>query len=140
MNSPTVFNFFLPDYQPLGPLTENNLVGPEFQITTSVSAITAANFFDAIAFGHFTIDLPWDEENDEPLYDVYLDLDIEEELAENPEALLDHLDLIMTYGAMSPTTRATIMNVIQHFEDEVEYRVMWALYLIMISPDFSVLK
>ena len=141
MNSPTVFNFFLPDYQPLGPLSESNLVGPEFQITTSVSAITTANFFDAISFGHFTIDQPFDEESDEPLYgDVYLDLDIENDLAEDSEALLDHFDTVMTYGTMSATTRATIRNIIDHFDEEPEYKVMWALYLIMISPDFSVLK
>lgn len=32
-HAPSVFNFFLPTYQPLGPLAKANLVAPEFQIT-----------------------------------------------------------------------------------------------------------
>jgi uncharacterized protein (DUF1800 family) len=136
MHSPTVFNFFLPDFQPLGSLSDAGLVAPEFQITTSVSAITAINFFDAMSFGEYAMEIPEEDGDYEP---VMLDLDIENDLANNPEALLDHLDLVMTYGKLSTEMRQNILNTISHFEEEPEYRVMWALYLIMNSPEFAVL-
>ena len=45
LRSPTVFNFFLPNYVPSGSLAAAGLFGPEFQITTAATAITVANTF-----------------------------------------------------------------------------------------------
>lgn len=45
MNSPSVFNFFLPNHSPPGPITQMGLVAPEFQILNASSAITASNYF-----------------------------------------------------------------------------------------------
>jgi len=50
VDSPSVFNFFLPNYQPIGPIAEADLVAPEFQITTSYTAVSAANLFDGAIF------------------------------------------------------------------------------------------
>ena len=44
MNSPTVFNFFLPDYQFPGLLGEAGLITPEFELTSETSVIRQANF------------------------------------------------------------------------------------------------
>src|SRR5262249_14707700 len=41
--SPSVFNFYRPDYRAPGLLTQNNLAGPVFQITDSYSAIAFPN-------------------------------------------------------------------------------------------------
>lgn len=41
--SPTVFNFFRPDYQPIGPIEEADLVAPEFQITNSQTVLGYAD-------------------------------------------------------------------------------------------------
>ena len=43
LSSPTVFNFFLPDHSPTGPIADAGLYAPEFQIVTTVTAITSAN-------------------------------------------------------------------------------------------------
>lgn len=45
MNSPSVFNFFLPGHSPPGPVTQMGLVAPEFQILNASTAITGANYF-----------------------------------------------------------------------------------------------
>ena len=45
MNAPSVFNFFLPAYSPPGPVTQQGLVAPEFQIINASSAITGPNYF-----------------------------------------------------------------------------------------------
>lgn len=45
LRSPTVFNFFLPNYSPPGILAAAGLYAPEFQITTATTAISAANAY-----------------------------------------------------------------------------------------------
>ncbi len=45
LNSPTVFNFFLPDYKYPGALASQGMTTPEFQITTESSVIRQTNFF-----------------------------------------------------------------------------------------------
>ena len=43
LDSPTVFNFFYPDYQYPGSLSANDLTTPEFQLTTDSNVITLTN-------------------------------------------------------------------------------------------------
>lgn len=45
LDSPTVFNFFLPDYKFSGALASRGMTTPEFQITTETNVIRQANFF-----------------------------------------------------------------------------------------------
>jgi len=44
LRSPTVFNFYLPDFVLPGPLAQAGLYAPEFQITTATTAINIPNF------------------------------------------------------------------------------------------------
>jgi hypothetical protein len=44
LNSPTVFNYFTPDYKFPGILANNNLVTPEFQLSSDTNVIRQANF------------------------------------------------------------------------------------------------
>lgn len=44
MNSPTVFNFFEPDYRSPGLLAQAGLITPEFQLTSDTTAIRQTNF------------------------------------------------------------------------------------------------
>lgn len=44
MGSPTVFNFYLPDYQYPGEIAAAGLFTPEFQLTSDTTAISQANF------------------------------------------------------------------------------------------------
>jgi hypothetical protein len=45
LNSPTVFNFFLPNFQFPGPLAAAGLTTPEFQLTSDTSVAQQLNFF-----------------------------------------------------------------------------------------------
>jgi hypothetical protein len=45
LDSPTVFNYFLPDYKFSGALAAHGMTTPEFQITTDTNVIREANFF-----------------------------------------------------------------------------------------------
>ena len=42
-NAPSVFNFFLPEYSPQGPINQQYLVAPEFQILNSTNSIGLIN-------------------------------------------------------------------------------------------------
>ena len=57
-------------------------------------------------------------------------------LADNPDALLDHLDTVMTYGTLTDNTRAAIRTVIMN-EADMMMRVKKAVYLMAISPDYA---
>jgi len=48
MASPSVFNFYLPDYAPSGTLSSNGLLAPEFQIATEVSVVRNLNYYYAM--------------------------------------------------------------------------------------------
>lgn len=135
--SPTVFNFFLPDFQPIGPIASQGLVAPEFQIhntKTSVGYINQVNNWSVWDNVLYT----WEEGNPP----AWLVLDKLLPLARDPEVLLNRLDMLFTHGQLSDRTRGIIKSAIEPlvWGDYREERVRLALYLIMISPDFAILK
>ena len=132
--SPSVFNFYQPGYQPNGPLANNNLVGPEFQIHNSSTAIGYINLLNEWSF--FS---PFEEEFEEGV-NVGIELDYSDELAlvSNPSLLVDRLDILLAAGMLSDRTKNIITNAITQLYEED--RLPMALYLIMMSPDYAVLK
>ena len=51
MRSPTVFNFFLPDYQFPGTLQNNGLITPEFELSSETNVTRQANFLYGGIYG-----------------------------------------------------------------------------------------
>ncbi len=148
--SPSVFNFYLPDFQPNGPIAAQNLFAPEFQIHTSATSINYINlvqewFIDgflgeiSVVASNTAMNAPGFELKQLDLNDqIFLDLSEEEALANNPTALLDRLDLILTGRLLSDTTKTNIINTLNTIA--VTDRVKAALYLIFISPDYIIQK
>lgn len=131
-SSPSVFNFFLPDHSPIGEISNAALVAPEFQITTSSTVINVTNLMAYSIFeNQIFVTLP-------PFAEIELDIGEYVEIADDVEALLDRLDLVFTYGTLSEGTRQAIRTAILPIEDELESRVRFALYLLLISPDYAV--
>ncbi len=144
--SPSVFNFFQPDYQPNGPISDNGFVAPVFQIHNSSSSIGYINQVDLWTTKNAvtTIFDPAEEEHLGAPYDdefTTSTLNITDELAmaSEPDLLLDRLDILLTHGHLSSESRATILNALDQLSDPKE-RVDMAIYLIMISPDYAILK
>lgn len=140
MASPSVFNFFQPDFAPNGPVKDAGLVAPEFQITTDASIVAIANlalFFlveDPAVPADIALFRPGSiAEDDIP---VALDLSDEAALADDVDALLDRLDLLLTYGTLSPASRATIREAVVGVDPAI--RPILALNLILTSPDYAV--
>jgi len=132
LSSPSVFNFFLPDHQPTGVIADAELVAPEFQIITAVTAISSANQLRS------QVDSVMNR-NSNDLFEVRLDLTDEILIASNVRALIDRLDLILMYGNMSQSMRQILIDSASQVSD-LEDRVKLAIFLISISPEYSVLK
>lgn len=132
LSSPTVFNFFLPDHRPAGPIRNAGWVAPEFQIITTVTAITSANALRAQVDGTMN-------SADNAALEVRLNLSDEIAIASDLSALLDRLDLILMYGEMSTPMRAVLVRALQQTSDP-QLRVRIALHLISISPEYCVQK
>ena len=134
LESPTVFNFFLPDFQPIGPIADAGLVAPEFQIHNTQTSIGYVNFINRIAVQEINY-----KNNQHPEYNIYTDYEWLMKDAADPETLINKLDLLFTYGTLSEESRNIIKTAIENI-DNLTNRVHLAAYLIMISPDYVILN
>ncbi len=135
--SRTVFNFFLPDYQPNGLFTEYGRVGPEFQIHNSRTSIEYMNQVNDWSVWGYVMD-DWEKDNPHVTYNI----DELKPLARDPEALVNRLDMLFTHGSLSLRTREIIKEAITPLinNDYREDRVRLAIYLLLISPDYTIMK
>ena len=123
--SPTVFNFFSPDYVAPGAIALAGLASPEFQITTETTVVEQANTIYAALF--------WQ--------DIPLDLTQEETLADDPAALVDYFNGVLMNSAMSAGMRSVLIDTIGKLpSDDSEERVLSALWLILNSPEYVIEK
>jgi len=125
MSAPSVFNFYLPDHSPTGFFSERGLVAPEFQIATSSTILSAHDLLKTTATtGHWVRGIDFSDELG-MLGDV--------------EALVSHLDTLLTFGTMSDATKAAVIDRINGESAQIN-KVAIAAQTIVTSPDFSVLK
>jgi uncharacterized protein (DUF1800 family) len=130
LSSPSVFNFYRPDYVPSGPAAQAGLAAPEFQILHEATLASGQNFLDYWIYVN-----PGEPNLHRHDYGPLL------ALAGDPAALVDRLDLILTAGSLSPASRAAIVQAVSEVgAGDPEYRVVVALALFHFSPDFLIQK
>ncbi|MEO1257524.1 MAG: DUF1800 family protein [Bacteroidota bacterium] len=149
--SPSVFNFYLPEFQPNGPIADQDLFAPEFQIHTSATSINFINlaydwfvndYYGEIAthVGAASHNSPSFEIQDlDPADYIYLDLDDEYNMAYDAPALVERFNLMLTGGLLSENTKTSIINSVEQLSDPVQ-RVRAALFLSFIAPEYAVQK
>ena len=128
--SPSVFNFYRPDYKAPGVLTNNGLAGPALQITNSHSAVS----FPDELWGHANYGFAL-------LSDYSFPADYSQLLphADDHEALLDYVNLVVCGGNMSAQTRAIILNSLNTADPNDDAgRVRLALYLALMCPQGAI--
>ena len=123
--SPSVFNFYLPDFSPEGEFREAGKVSPELQIASLSQMLQSDSRFGATVeeagvFGNF-------------------DYSQELALANDPSALIDRVDLLMTGARLRPETKAAILNAVENEITDLE-RVRTAIYLVSQSMEGVVLN
>ena len=130
--SPSVFNFYRPDYKAPGLLTANQKNGPVFQITDSFSSISFPNKLWQLVTQGF-----WQWHT----YQFPLDLSREIALAATPDKLVDHLNLLCCAGQMSTGSRTLILNTINEISvTDLDARARVAVYLAVVCPEGAVMK
>jgi uncharacterized protein (DUF1800 family) len=128
--SPSVFNFYRPDYQPPGLLTQSGLVGPAFQIADSYAAISFPNALWEQTIEGFVLDGSYDFPPD------YADLLA---VAGNTEALVDQVNLLFCAGGMTAPTRAALVSRLDQVAAyERLTRVHLAVYVAATCPEGAV--
>ena len=131
--SPSVFNFFPPDYIVPG----TSLNGPEFGLFTTGTAISRVNILNTLIFNRININAErWVVEGTSLGFD-----ELGAIAAADPsgEALLDTLNIRMMHSAMSPAMRETIRNVVLTVPaSNPLLRAKRAVYLVATSSQYQV--
>ena len=157
MNAPSVFNFFLPSHSPPGPITQQGLVAPEFQIINASTAITGPNYFlkvigdnDLHRWGtgnsDYAVRLNLDPELSMIVPAAQVNLDTPSSAPADVDILIRHLNMTLTGGTLTPRQ----FQIIHEAVDRVKppdtswkwhrERLRLAIYLIVTSPEFNVLR
>ena len=128
-NSPSVFNFYMPVYQAPGEIRTGGHVSPGFQIVDTFSSISFKNLlWEYLHYGFRSS------------YDWYYPLDFSGSLllAENPAALVDHVNWLVCAGTMTTRTRCILLNAISNPALNQKERVALAVWTAMTSPEGAV--
>jgi uncharacterized protein (DUF1800 family) len=154
LRSPTVFNFFFPDFQFPGPLASAGLTTPEFQLTADTHVASQMNFLEGGLLnntgntnglssfsggnGAVVMDLgPW-------MTTAY---------TANATAvgnLVDALNTLLVGGQLTASAKPLIVNYVSNpgnfpygsppTYSQMRDRVRAVVHLIVTSPDFTILK
>ncbi len=113
LDSPTVFNFFRPDYLRAGSLTTAGMVAPEFQITNEFSVVQGVNDLEALSYQF--IDSSGSQCAGADGYNVvsgattvFLRTAAWEPLASNPATLVSALNLTLMAGQMPAAMQSAL--------------------------------
>jgi uncharacterized protein (DUF1800 family) len=131
LRSPSVFNFYRPGYTPPNTvLASNNLVAPEFQITTDTSVPGYVNFIQGQLAN--------------PPAGLSYDLSAVLPMAGDPQALVNWLNLNLANDAMSAATKSDLNAAITALPADTDAqklnRVRTAILLAVAGPEFIVQK
>ena len=128
--SPTVFNYYPPDYQVPG----TTLLGPEFAILNSTTAINRINYANAFLFN--TIN------PDSSVYGAtgtQLDFASLQALASNPTTLVDELNRRFLHGRLSDAMKTAIVTAVNAVSSTDSLgRARTAAYLVVTSPHYQI--
>jgi len=130
LQSPTVFNFYLPDYQQPGTFADNGLYSPEFQITNESTTYSVANSYYAFTEGAYQgMTSP---PTDRPLIDLSsLTVD-----AANPAAMIATINAKLLYGSMSASMQTALDTLIAALGTDQE-KAWSSIYVTMLSPEYA---
>ncbi len=141
LSAPSVFNFFLPNSAPNGPIGDAGLVAPEFSLHDERTSIQYINRVELWARYARLID-PLDENY--PV--VFWDKAQYEQYINDTERYLNWLDKQMCHGTMSDRTRRIIRTALDSYDrtnsnqELSDHRILNGMFLALISPEYNVIK
>ena len=156
LSSPTVFNFYKPDFAPHGPIEQTGLVAPEFELHDAATSIAYINMMYAWLFGEYypmistvisASEPNMAELDPEILYSrkqdiLRLDFRKEKRMARDISRhgeLVDHISFLLT-GKKNLSIKKDILDSFQSYRDYPEWVVQTIVFMIVISPEYTVLE
>ena len=154
LGSPTVFNFYAPDYVPDAEFAYLDIVGPEYQILNSSTSSNYVNFMlIALMRDYLNATYNTNFENylnesffipyiqDKEAYDAYLADPLWMDLAFSPEELVDYLDIVLANGQLRDDTKNSIVESMKKADiiDPIN-SAYYAAFMVMINPEFVIMK
>ena len=132
--SPSVFNFFSPEFSQPGKILDNGLVSPEFEILDESSMISMTSRLLANSLWAHNYKVASNKNR------IAINIDREMELEGDREALLDHLDLLLLGGTMSADLRQEVNRLMdsRDYNNAASQRVAEAIFLIVSSPESAI--
>jgi uncharacterized protein (DUF1800 family) len=141
LRSPSVFNWYRPDYSPPGALRRAGILAPEFQITHETTVTGYTNF---ILYEAERTTTRFKQIFGNGRDYLATDYAAERALAGHPAQLIDHLNLILLGNRMSASLRSNVLAAVQavpnNSDNDRFQRVSTAVGLIMVSPEYLILK
>ncbi|MEM9418093.1 MAG: DUF1800 family protein [Planctomycetota bacterium] len=127
LNTPSVFNFYLPTYTPVNTeLAATGMAAPELQLMDEYRAIAGLEFITAsVLYG-------LEDFNESFVEQAYDSL-------EDPEVLVDLIAQRLDHGGLDQKTRNDIAKAVSRIRDPDE-RLYAAVYLTLGHPAFRVLR
>ncbi len=132
LQSPTVFNFYQPDYQQPGPLADADRYSPELQIVSEATVYSSGNaYYNFSARAYLGMSNP-------PVDRPLINLSVLTANANNPAAMVETVNQRMLYGSMSPAMRATMVSMVSNLAGASAAEKAWsAIYLTLLSPEYA---
>jgi len=150
LRSPTVFNFFFPDFRFPGALASAGLTTPEFQLTSDTSVAVQMNFME----GGFLANANTNGLSSFTGGNGAIALDVGPWMTSNYTSnagipgLIDALSSLLTGGPLSATTKSAIVTYVANTtnfplstpptDSQMRDRVRAVAHLIAVSPDFVI--
>ena len=147
--APSVFNYYLPDYQPPGDLIgyrpsqrvpREGLFSPEFQVLTAVTSNRTTNRF---SYWTRNLNVRYNMRDGVQLkisFDLTPELELAKDNANLPE-ILRRFDLLLCHGSLSEETKSSIISAITSestAENQNQERLEELLLAVLLSPDCAI--
>lgn len=133
--SPTVFNYYPPDYQVPGLMAGTNDLAPEFGIQDTTTALTRANFVYRLVYGNGVAA----DSTVIGSIGTYLDLTALQTYATDADALVEQLNQRLIHGALTGDAHTTIASAVNAVASgNVTQRTFMAVYLLASSLQYQV--
>ena len=127
--APSVFNFYPPGYRIVG----TGLLGPEFKLLDSATALARINFVNTVVFNGIAAAPPNRPSG------TTIDLSPLLPLAPDPDALVAAIDDLLLHRSMSPQMRSTIVEAVAVIPASNRLlRAKTAAYLVASSSQYQV--
>lgn len=132
LGSPSVFNFFSPDYAPSGEIADANKVAPEFEILSWNNFILTNNqLWSATGRTNY--------EGETNPSRIVINTKPLEAMANDHLALIDEIDRRLLSQRMSEPLRAILLESLEELRDtQQSLKVRNALYMVVTSQEFHI--